>query len=71
MKTATFARISAYVTSVVWRAFQYLARVFVSGRAMRAQSTQWLPTEAWTRHSAQAGLPHRVHRRPASRFGWR
>ena len=59
------------VTIAGWRAFQYLARVFTSGRDALTHSTQLLPTAACTRHSAHAGLPQRVQRRPASRPGWR
>ncbi len=60
-----------YVTSVGWRALQYLARVLTSGLAALAHSTQWLPTFACTRHSVQAHRPQRVQRRPASRRGCR
>ena len=32
---------------------------------------QWLPTDACTRQSPHAGLPHRVQRRPVARSPWR
>jgi hypothetical protein len=67
MKTATFIPIKIIVMSIGWRADQNLARVFTSGRLAFAHARQWLPTVAWTRQSSHAGLPQRVHRRPAGR----
>ena len=57
---------SVNVTSVIWRALQYRARVLTSGLAALAHSTQWLPTFACTRQSVHAHRPQRVQRRPAS-----
>ena len=62
---------SRVVTSNGWRADQNRARVLTSGRDAFAHDRQWLPTAAWTRHDSQAGVPHRVQRRPAGRAGWR
>ena len=71
MNTATLIPIRMYVISSGWRADQNRALVFRSGWAAFAQSRQWLPTLAWTRHDGHAGLPQRVHRRPASRSACR
>ena len=71
MNTATLATISTMVTRWCWPALQNFARVLMSGLAAFEHSTQWLPTVAWTRQDGQAGLPHRVQRRPATRSGWR
>lgn len=68
-KTTTFSAIRTRVMRMLWPACQRRTLVARSGRLAARHSRHRLPTEAGRRHSVHAGVPHRVHRRPAGRVG--